>query len=439
MRIAFLVGRFPVLSETFILNQVTGLLDRGHEVDIYAEEPGDLTHVHPDIITYRLLDRTYYLPAIPEDLGLRLRQGIQLLPVHMRRSPGATLRSLNVLQHGALAASLRLLFSVAPGLTQPYDIIHCQFGTQGFRGMWFRLVNSPQAKLITIFRGHDISQFVKERGETVYDDLFQTGDFFLANCEFFRQKVIQLGCDPEQILVHFSGLDVSKFTFQPRSLQPGQPVRLVTTGRLVEKKGIEYVIRAMAQLVERHPNLEYVIIGDGPLRAELEQLIRSLNLQNFIHLAGWKNEREIIEILDRSHIFVAPSVTAKDGDQDAPINVLKEAMAMGLPVISTYHGGIPELVEENVSGLLVPERDVDALVEKLGYLIEHPDRWLEMGQAGRRCVETQFDLNQLNDRLVALYRQLLTPTKTAGRSSEQMPHTQDLLCIHQSQIPPSPP
>ena len=119
-----------------------------------------------------------------------------------------------------------------------------------------------------------------------------------------------------------------------------------------------------------------------------------------------KNQQEIIEILDKSQIFVAPSVTASDGNQDAPINVLKEAMAMGLPVVSTYHGGIPELVEDGISGFLVPERDVDALAEKLGYLIEHPEIWPQMGKAGRAYVEKNYDINRLNDRLVEIYQQI---------------------------------
>ncbi len=410
MRIAFIVNCFPVLSETFVLNQVTGLIDRGHEVDIYADRLGDTTKVHPDVTKYCLLDRTYLLTPIPDNLLSRLVKGIELFYTNFIQAPTITLRSLNLFKYGFLAASLRLLYTVTPVVSQPYDIIHCQFGTQGFRGMWFRAINSPNAKLITIFRGHDISQFVSKRGKQVYQKLFQTGDFFLANCDFFRQKVVNLGCNPDRIIVHFSGLDVSKFTFKPRYFSPGDKMRLVTTGRLVEKKGIEYVIRAIAELSERHPNLEYTIIGDGPLKEEFQQLIQTLNIDSFVNLVGWKSEQEIIEILDQSQIFVAPSITAQDGDQDAPINVLKEAMAMGLPVVSTYHGGIPELVEDGISGFLVPERDTSTLVEKLRYLIENPDCWLEMGQAGRTYVENHFDLNKLNDRLIDIYQHLLEPT-----------------------------
>lgn len=203
MKIAFIVDRFPILSETFVLNQITGLMDRGHEVDVYAEHIGDIAKMHLDVSNYRILDRTYYLPLIPENLVWRLIKGIGLLSTNLVHAPGLTLRSLNLFKYGFLSASLRLLYTTVPNLTKPYDVIHCQFGTQGFRAIQFRMVNSPKAKLITIFRGHDISKFVKERGEQIYQELFQTGDFFLANCEFFRQKAVKLGCKPEQIVVLF--------------------------------------------------------------------------------------------------------------------------------------------------------------------------------------------------------------------------------------------
>lgn len=413
MNIAFIVGKFPILSETFILNQITGLLDRGHQVDIYADSPGDLEKLHSDVVTYNLLERTYYLPEIPENLVWRAILGSRLLVSNFIQAPRETLDALNFLKHGQQAISLWLLYTLIPNFQKKYDIIHCQFGTVGFRGMAFRSVNSPKAKLITIFRGHDISNFVKEHGENIYQPLFASGDYFLANCEFFKRRVIELGCDPKLIKVHGSGLDYSRFPFQIRQFPENGLVRIATTGRLVEKKGIEYAIRAVAQVLKQRPdlNLEYIIIGDGELQTQFEQLIVSLNAEKSIKLLGSKSQSEIIDLLKSSHIFIAPSVTASDGNQDAPINVLKEAMAMGLPVISTLHGGIPELVEQGVSGFLVPERDEKAIADKLIYLIEHPESWAAMGEAGRSKVEQHYDLNRLNDRLVALYESLLESEK----------------------------
>lgn len=422
LKIAFIVDDFPSLSQTFVINQIVGLLDRGHQVDIYAETRGNTAKVHHAVLDYRLLERTYYFTPIPNNLFWRSILGIGVLLKNLLKAPLITLRSLNFFKYGLLALSLRLLYTVVPSLNTSYDIIHCQFGTQSFRGMWFRQIHAPAAKLIAIFRGHDISVFVKERGERVYDRLFNTGDFFLANCEYFRKKAIQLGCDEQKIIVYRSGLDCDRFIFKPRSFPSDGCIRIATTGRLVEKKGIEYAIKAVAKQTKITPNIEYNIIGDGELKENLQQLVEELNISKVVKILGWKNQRELIEILDNSHIFIAPSIAAKNGDRDAPINVLKEAMAMGLPVISTYHGGIPELVEDGVSGFLVPERDADTLAEKLNYLIDRPEQWESMGKAGRAFVEAHYNLNKLNDELVKIYEQLLTtdPEKDRAILLEQL-------------------
>jgi colanic acid/amylovoran biosynthesis glycosyltransferase len=407
MKIAFIVGTFPVLSETFIINQIVGAIARGHEVDIYADEMGDPDKMHPDVIKNQLLEKTYYLDKIPSNLFLRLIKGIALLFLKLLQDPRIVGRSLNVFKYGKQAISLWLLYTAIPKFKKSYDIIHCQFGTQSFRGIAFKTINAPEAKLVTTFRGHDISKFVQEKGDRIYDQLFKTGDFFLSNCEFFRHRVIQLGCNENKIVVLRSGLDCNKFTFTTREFPGDGKVRIATTGRLVEKKGIEYSIRAVAKLAKAYPNLEYNIIGDGELKESFQRLIQELGVSHIVNLLGWKNEGEIIEILDNSQIFIAPSVTAADGNQDAPINVLKEAMAMGLPVISTYHGGIPELVEDGISGYLVPERDADALAGKLGQLLEHPENWAKMGTAGRAYVENHYNLDKLNDDLVKIYQKIL--------------------------------
>jgi len=415
MRVAFIVWEFPVLSETFVLNQITGLIDRGHQVDIYAHIPGDTQKVHPDVTRYRLLERTAYVPAIPKNVGLRLLKAIRLCFQNFQRNPRLALSALNFVKYGQRSLSLWFTYAIAPLLDTPtYDIIHAQFGTDGLTSLALRDIGALRGKLITTFRGYDISTYVQSNGKDVYQSLFETGDFFLANCEFFRQRAIQLGCDPAQIKVHGSGIDCRRFTFKPRQPAADGVMRIVTTGRLVEKKGIEYSIRAIAQLLQRYPRLEYSIVGDGELRPELEQLIQSLGVGDRIHLCGRKQQQELIELLDQAHLFVAPSVTATDGNQDAPVNVLKEAMAMGLPVVSTLHGGIPELVEDGISGFLVPERDVAALRDRLEYLVTHPECWPEMGLAGRTFVETHFDIERLNDRLVDLYQQVLaTPNQPA--------------------------
>jgi colanic acid/amylovoran biosynthesis glycosyltransferase len=408
MSIAFIVWGFPILSETFILNQITGLIDRGHNVDIYALDGRSAsTKVHPDVHKYNLLQRTTYAPKIPANYAERAMKGL-LLTAHLPKDPSVFLRSLNVMRGGMQSVSLRLLYTAVPLLGRGrYDIVHCQFGTTGLQGQLLRSIGALNGRLVVTFRGLDISQHVKQFGHTVYNELFAGGDFFLTNCEYFRRRLIELGCEEQKLLVHASGIDCRRFAFAARCPQPDGSIRLVTVGRLVEKKGIEYSIRAVAKVVAIHSNITYHVIGEGPLRSDLEQLVHRLGVNHVVKLLGPKDQQEIIEILNNSHISIAPSVTAQDGDQDAPVNTLKEAMAMGLPVIATRHGGIPELVEDGVSGFLVPDRDADAIAERLRYLIEHPEVWPRMGQAGRSYVESHYDIEKLNNELVDIYERLL--------------------------------
>lgn len=414
MKIAFIIGEFPILSETFILNQITGLLERGHEVDIYAYIPKNSSKIHPDVDKYNLLERTYYYASMPNNRFLRVLKILSLLFANGYKAPPVLLRSLNVFnyqkQFGTLElGTLTLLYAMIPLLRKrsSYDIIHCHFGWNGLKGVLLREIGAIQGKLIAAFHGRDMTTYLQEAGDRVYDRLFNTGDLFLPISERWKHRLIELGCNEKNIVVHRMGIDCRKFSFTPRGLRTNSPVRIVTIARLVEKKGVEYGIRAVMKLAKAKPNIEYHVVGDGPLREELQQLIQELDAGDTVKLQGWKHQQEIVELLDNADILLAPSVTSKDGDQEGIPVALMEAMARGLPILSTLHSGIPELIENGVSGFLVPERDVDALAEKLEYLIDHPEIWAEIGRAGRAYVEKHYDIDKLNDRLVEIYRELL--------------------------------
>jgi colanic acid/amylovoran biosynthesis glycosyltransferase len=428
MKIAFIVWRFPVLSEAFILNQITGLIDRGHEVHIHPVNGLPKNYngkVHPVVEEYKLLERTHFPPTLPENIIWRFFKGLGLLIKNLNQGSFKTLQLFHSKKYGSEVATLKTFYrTVSLFQDGTYDIIHCQFGTLAPIALAYRDAGIIQGKLITTFRGIDISKYVQENGANVYDQLFQEGEFFLSNCEFFGNRAISLGCDSKRLVVHGSGLDCRKFSFKPRYFPADGKIKIATTGRLVEKKGIEYAIRAVAKIVETHPNIEYNIIGDGELKEHFEKIITELNVGHIVKLLGWKQQKEIVEILDNSHIFVAPSVTAADGNQDAPVNTLKEAMAMGLPVISTIHGGIPELVQDGVSGFLVKERDADGIAQKLTYLIQHSENWEKMGKAGRARVEDKYDMNKLNDELVEIYQQMLNAelTQNVLESTRELTH-----------------
>lgn len=413
MRIAFIIDQFPALSETFILNQITGLIDRGHEVDIYPDLPGDTSKMHPDVEKYQLLDRTYY-SKMPSGRLLRTLKGSGLLLGNFSKDPVVVLRSLNVFkykfsEYGEQGKLLKLFYATVPFLEkQPYDIIHCHYGRNGIRGLLLREIGILQGKLITSFHGFDISSYLTKYGERIYNQLFGAGDMFLPISEAWKRRLMELGCNENKIVVHRMGIDGKKFSFTPHRLQASGKIKIVTIARLVEKKGVEYGIRAVAKLAKVKQNIEYNIIGDGPLKENLQQLIDELDAADTVKLLGWKQQRELIEILNQAHIMLAPSVTSKDGDREGIPVTLMEAMAMGLPILSTQHSGIPELVKNGESGFLVPERDAEALTQKLAYLLDRPEMWPDMGRAGRTHVEEHYDINKLNDRLVEIYQNLLT-------------------------------
>jgi colanic acid/amylovoran biosynthesis glycosyltransferase len=409
MKIAFFVNQFPTLSETFILNQITGLIDRGHEVYIYADCPGDMSKIHPEVEKYHLLAHTHYIGK-PNNRILRLIKIFKLLP-NFWRYPILLLHSINFLKYGKRAASLTLFYTVAQLLNKPrvYDIIHCHFGTNGLKAILLKELNVIQGKLVTTFHGYDVSQYIKKYGTNVYANLFSTGDLCCPISMHMKFHLAELGCNENKLIIHRMGIDCGKFLFNLRQQPQDGIVRIITIARLVEKKGVEYGIRAVANLLKSGMKIEYNIVGDGFLQEKLQQLIQELDLIDSIKLLGWKQQQEVVDILDSSHILLAPSITSQKGDQEGIPIVLMEAIAMGLPVVSTYHSGIPELIENGKSGFLVPERDVNALTEKLHYLVEHPESWASMGLAGRVFVEENYDINKLNDRLVEIYKNISYP------------------------------
>lgn len=407
MRIAFIVNQFPALSETFILEQITALIDRGHEVDIYSNYVGNLSKVHPEVKSYNLLDRTFYA-EMPKKRLERIAKATSLITTKYWKRPDILFNCLNVFKYKRKAASLQLLFGANNWIDKPdYDIIHCQLGFLGYDGILFKELASLKGKLITTFRGSDFKLYLKMFGQDYFDQLFEKCDLILTVCDRMKQQKIEMGCDPQKIVVHRSGINFERFVYRPRKVGSDGKVRLISIARLEENKGLEYSIKAVGKLLTEKQNIEYNILGDGTLMSELQEAIARLNAGNKIKLLGWKNRSEVIDILNQSHILVAPSVLGKNGTQEGIPNVIKEAMAMGLAVVSTYHSGIPELVVDGVSGFLVPERDVDALVDKLGYLVEHPELWPEMSGAGRDFLEEHYEINKLNDGLVEIYQQLI--------------------------------
>jgi colanic acid/amylovoran biosynthesis glycosyltransferase len=431
LRIACFVGCFPVVSETFILRQITGLLELGHEVDIYADaraEPG--APVQPEVEQYRLLERTTFMDMPPEVAPWELpvwplagktwlpgaenpipnwRRVAQAFPKLLSCAvlhPRLTRQVLSRAEFGHQAGSLSALHRLAKlrSASHSYDVLHAHFGPIGnsfrfMRELW-------RAPMVVSFHGYDFTTVPQQQGQGIYKKLFATADRVTVNSDYMAQTLQPLGCPPGKIRKLFYGIDPQKYPFRPRTLTDNEPVRIMTIGRLVEKKGIEYSIRAVAQVAQKHRQLRYDVIGDGPLRRQLQQLAREQSLDGIVQFHGALEGKAVGALLDQAHLFVLASVTARDGDQEGTPVSLLEAQASGLPVVSTHHSGIPEIVLDGESGLLAPERDVSALADRLNYLVEHPELWPVFGRRGRDNVETHFISAKCIGKLVDIYLEM---------------------------------
>jgi len=223
-----------------------------------------------------------------------------------------------------------------------------------------------------------------------------------VNSDYTRSRVEKLGCPPEKLRRLPVGLDPAEFPCRERALSAGETVRLLTVARLTEIKGHEYAIRAVAKLKVAGTPIRYDVVGDGPLRKKLEELVRELGLETTVVFHGACVSDKIKVLYAQAHLFLLTSVSV-EGDQEGQGLVLQEAQACGLPVIATRHGALPEGLSDGQSGWLVPERDVAALEERLLFLIAHASDWSMMGRAGRSLVEQRYDIRNLNRQLGAIY------------------------------------
>jgi colanic acid/amylovoran biosynthesis glycosyltransferase len=285
-------------------------------------------------------------------------------------------------------------------------LIHARFGNAGVR----LIVTKQKLRIpmITSFHGFDLPT-KRNRRKSYHRKLpvlFRVGNKFTVPSRHMKQKLIRWGCPRHKIEIMYSGIDMKKFSYKQRDNKT-EGLTIITVGRLHEKKGHRYLLQAFKKIHDRYPSIRLIIIGEGHERRKIKRLIASLKLNKYVQMKGLIAHNHLSELLYRADIFCLPSLTTKDGNQEGIPNAIKEAMATGLPIISTRHGGIPELVTDGKEGLLVSEKSVNGLVEKFKYLIENPTIRQEMGKKGREKVESNFDSAKQVRKLESMYSNLI--------------------------------
>ncbi|MGG6137217.1 glycosyltransferase [Pantoea allii] len=407
MKLTFFTMRFPVASETFVLNQVTHFIDAGYDVEIISVFPGDLVNRHGAFDEYGLAAKTHYL--LPEEkISLADKLGQRLKLVLPKITKVSLLRSLNVRRYGAQSSKL-LLPAIVANARQTYvaDVFLVHFGYAGALANKLRELGILKGKQATVFHGADISRrHILDEHKQDYRNLFQQSELMLPISHLWQNKLIEMGCPPEKIHVTRMGIEPEKFNFQPRDAFH-KPLRIVSVARLTEKKGLDVAVKASAILKQRGGQFQYTIIGNGDQDQMMRDFIAHEEMDDCVTMPGFKPQEEIRKALNEADIFLLPSKTAADGDMEGIPVALMEAMAVGLPVVSTFHSGIPELIEHNVSGWLVKEDDAEALADTLLKLSQGEVDVAPVVAAARQKVETEFNQHIAYRELAQILEQMV--------------------------------
>jgi len=397
LKIAIVVGTFPYLSESFILNHITGLIDAGHEVTVFSSRP-PAGIFHPDFTRYDLANKTHY-PHIP-----RLKFRFLYLPKMLwQLKPREALYCMNFFRHGIGALSLKALYVFKGLATGNFDIIHCHFGQNGM-ALYFlgKLLHTP---LVTSFHGRDLIMFGRF-GHPMYKKLFRFGDAFVANSNYGKECLVRMGCLADKIVkIPEVPKDPGVDFIKKESIS--NTTHILTVARLVESKGVHVCLRAIQLLREADYDVNYTVVGDGPCRHKLEKLAEKLGIRHIVNFTGWMQQEEVYRRYMFSDIFVLSSIRGKDGWVEAQGMVIQEAQLHGLPVVASRIGGIPDGVDNGKAGLLFEPGNPFDLAKQLRILLDDRVFAKNIAETGIQYCHTNYSRSIVMKQFADLYSSLV--------------------------------
>ncbi len=402
MRIAFFVTYFPKLSEVFLLNQVLALLDRGHDVHLFALSDPVEANIQPG--SERLLDEARaHIGRMPRGNLARLA----LLPDLFAGLPiRESLRCLNMVRDGTEAVSLRNLFRLdaIKGERLEFDVAHAQFGNVARQCVMLRELDRLKAPLVTSFRGNDLSKYVRHARPSVYKSVFRESAFCMPVARRWKETLLSLGCPAEKIRPLPSGIPMSKVPV--RSLDgwgEGEFPRIISACRLEKYKGVHLGLEAFRLLLDRFPKARYEIFGDGPERVRLQARANRLGIGGHVTWYGATSHARVMKALAECDLHWFTTLSLEDGRTEGVPNILKETQSAGLPALAFGHPGVDEVLDGGETGVVVPEGDVRALADETAKLAADATNARLMGERARLTSRERFDLGRITDRLEQIY------------------------------------
>lgn len=356
MKIAFFVSNYPVVSETFINRQIAGMIDRGHEVEVIA---GEYDRAARDPLAGRA--RISQVRAVGGGKGAKVAAiGALVLGAPWSAAARRRLTAALAAMRQGYGGPLVDIASAGRRSFGRFDAVVAHFGPAGVRAMYLREAGVFEGPIATVFHGFEMSErAVVDRYLPHYRRLFARTELMLPISRLWRDRLIGWGAPADRVVVQRMGVDL---TAAPPGEAPARrdPLRILSVARLVEKKGLAHAITGVAKAAAP---VDYAIIGSGPLDAALREAASTS--PHPIRFLGARPHADVFAELARSDVFLLPSIVADNGDMEGVPVSLMEAMARGVIVLATRHSGVPELVEDGVTGLLVDEKDGDGIARAI--------------------------------------------------------------------------
>lgn len=403
------MGEFPkISSEAFVLNEIIEMKKRGHKIKILAggkEDQGE----HEDVQKYFLKGEIIYPRNYKE--YTRGRQKVKDFVIRLSQdfpqSPLRTIKSLyNILIYERKAwkiidAYLRL--KVILGKNENFDLVHVPFAAENNLYIGWKLAKYFCCPLTTTLRSRDI--YNRKERERLLRQRFLRGVEGIFTISHYNQKNLETDLKRKISIVH-SAIYPERF----QRISEKKIGRIITICRAVEKKGIIYLIKALRILKKRKIKFKWLFIGGGPQEREYKKLIRRYELSKEVKLIDFVSQNKIKQHLSEASVFVLPCIVASDGDMDMLPNVLKEAMAMEVPVITTKMPGIEELIIDGKTGILVPQKNSVALADAIENVLNGKTK-LDLKKAREKIVR-DFNIKIEAEKLEKIFLEVLKKNKS---------------------------
>lgn len=417
LRVAYLIKRFPHLSETFILHEVLELERKGLRLRIYS------LHMPTGKVNQSAKAVRSPIDYLPES---RCRRSVSLLEAALRRllmDPGTflgvTVRALIRFHHPSTPRHILYAAFVANRLER-----------DGITHLHAHYANAPTTVALLAHQLTGIPYSFTAHAKDIYLSRKRTLTYKIENAAFVvtcsqynRRYLASLARPGHAAPIHcvYHGLDRSAFPSPDLNRSQLERPLILSVARLVEKKGLTYLLAACRRLMDQGYEFECRIVGEGPFRRVLQEQVRELGLTERVDLWGAETHERVLEMYPQATLVALPCVVARNGDRDGIPNALVEALYMCVPVVSTPVSGVPELIRSEVNGLLVPERDSHMLAASIARLLEDPGLRRRLGLAGRRTVLSQFDMATNVRRLRQLLGDIRLEASISSVEGDQAP------------------